>query len=81
MPLLLNLANRVTHLPDRLALNAREEARKGGISGTSCFVPLRGCWPAKTWYPKPIAAIKVPVRPLLQLSGTRNQVTGQLSNR
>jgi|GEM_PF-2976445 len=63
--LLLTLANRVIRLSDRLALNAREKARKGGILGTNYFLPFWVCRRSKTGYPKPLAAIKVPARPIL----------------
>ena len=74
LSLLFTLTNRVTRLLDSLALNARQEARKRGVSGTSYFRPLSSRQPGETWYPKPVTAISVPTWPFLQLSGTLNQV-------
>ena len=79
--LLFALVQQVTHLLHRPTLTTGQRARKGGVLGTNYFLPFWVCRRSKTGYPKPIAAIKVPAKPFLGLSGTLHHILWPVEQR
>ena len=49
--------------------------------GTNYFLPFWVCRRSKIWCPKPLAAIKVPAKPFLSLSGTLHHIPWPVEQR